>query len=124
MGKTGAGKTRGLGSFYPHTSFYLLYDLSSFQARRIFTPHLIVHFISCLSRSRLRTAKRVCGTRSIKGAVNDSVDGDPHREPALRVVVAKLNVMARSPVKLVDGTRSRSCVATQDLEPRKGKQEN
>ena len=69
-------------------------------------------------------AKRVCGIRSIKGGVNDSAGGDPHREPALRVVVAKLNVMARSPVKLVDGTRSRSCVATQDLEPRKGKQEN
>lgn len=69
-------------------------------------------------------AKRVCGTRSIKDGVNDSAGGDPHHEPALRVVVAKLNAMVKSPVKLVDGTRSRSCVAIQDLGPHKGKQEN
>lgn len=77
--KTGAEKTRGLDPFYPspHVLFYLLHP-SFFQARRILTPHLIVHctlysvhFISCLSRSRLRTAKRVCGTPSIKGGVND-----------------------------------------------------
>lgn len=56
--------------------------------------------------------------------MNDSVAGDLHHEPALRVVVAKLNAMVRSPVKLVDGTKSLSCVGTRDLDHPKGKEEN
>ena len=75
-------------------------------------------------RSKPRTAKRGCVTQNINGGVNDSADEDLHREPVLRVAIAKLNAMARSPVKLVDGTRSLGYVTIRDLAHRLGKAES
>lgn len=52
---------------------------------------------------------------------------DLNPEPVLPVVIARLNAMARSPAKLVDGTESPSCVPTQSvmtLTVRQGKQHN
>ena len=75
----------------------------------------------CSSHSRLpRTAKRVHGTQRIQNE-NESAGEGLRREPALHAVAVKLDVMARSHVKLANGIKSLSCAAIQIIDHCKGK---
>ncbi|KAJ5827311.1 Major facilitator superfamily domain general substrate transporter [Penicillium robsamsonii] len=63
--------------------------------------------------------KAAPSSEEVLHGVNDSAGVDLRREPARRVVGAKSNVMERSHVKPVDGTKSLSCVAIRTLDHRK-----